>query len=132
MKSFPFAVAVIAQTSYAAKVLSSPPTVVEEFSNRTGHKYHWYDAPHMSCVAYAEDYSYIEYFGANECCLEANLGCERADPDARKDSVFLHFDETGMTCRGHGVTRMLSEGHPFYRPNPGEDEDEIVKLVHGY
>ena len=131
MKSFPFAVAVIAQTSYAVKTSSSPPTAVEEFVNYSEHKYHWYDAPYMACVAYSADYSYIEYFDANECCLEANLGCDRADPNAKKTwrDLFLHYDETGMVCRHNTYSRWLTEDH--YSRTWDKDEDEYVKMTHG-
>ena len=103
MKSFifPFAVAVIAQTSYAVKTSYSPypPREPEPAPpSISGHNYVWYDAPWFECVAYSYEHDYIEYFGANECCLEAGKGCEHASVGATKEWYFLHMDEDGMKC----------------------------------
>ena len=109
MKSliFPFAVAVIARTSYAVKT-QSDVRVVDKYENYWGHSYHWYDAPYFACVAYAEDYSYVEYFDADECCLVADLGCDRAGPDAHKEWNELSFH--GDTCGVYYTSRYLSVG----------------------
>ena len=84
MKSFtlPFAVAVINQTTFAATLDSTLPaeyladTEQNELTQTSlsyiDLRYHWYDEPDMTCVAYSYDPYHVEYVDAEECCFKGS------------------------------------------------------------